>query len=78
MKAFCRGLFNRAAFQQNLKRQWDDLTLDTATRTLILHYAFGRPPTSIDVTANFDLASYLARVIAEQSGVAPAEGEDDE
>lgn len=76
MKAFCQGLFNRRAFQQNFKRAWDDLTLDPGTRHLVLYYAFGRPPTSVDLTASFDLAAYLARVTAEQDGVVP--DDDDE
>lgn len=62
IKTFCQKLFDRPAFQKNLKKAWDDLTLDPAYRALLTHYAFGKPPTAVDLNVSgFDPLPYLTR-----------------
>lgn len=61
IKAFCRGLFERPRFRENLERAWDDLSLDPSYRALLTHYAFGKPATAVDLSVSFDLEKYLAR-----------------
>jgi hypothetical protein len=48
IKAFCLALFERRSFQA-VVRKWDNLTLDPAFRLLIMHYAFGKPGTAVQV-----------------------------
>lgn len=62
IKAFCQDLFNRPAFLANLLREWDALTLDPSFRTLLTHYAFGRPATMVDLgpRATASIAKILA------------------
>lgn len=62
IKAFAQSLFNRPTFRKNLLRQWDELTLDPMFRRELIHYAFGKPTTPIDLNINFDHAGYLARL----------------
>lgn len=61
IKAWCQALFERPAFQKNVKKAWDDLTLDPSYRALLTHYAYGKPAQSVILDASFDPAKYLAR-----------------
>jgi hypothetical protein len=61
IKAFCQALFERPTFQRNLLKAWDNLTLEPQYRTLLTHYAFGKPAQALELNTNFDLAKYLAR-----------------
>jgi len=61
IKVFCQALFERPKFQKNLKKAWDNLTLEPGYRQLLTYYAFGKPPTALDLNVSFDLAKYLAR-----------------
>jgi hypothetical protein len=63
IKAFCRDLFARPAYQARIRQQWDAGTLPPALETLLLHYAFGKPaPTVAPPVDGFDPAKYLARL----------------
>lgn len=52
----------REAFQKNLLAKWDDLTLDPSFRTLLTHYAFGRPATMVDLGPR--AAASIAKILA--------------
>lgn len=78
IKEFSRGLFNRPEFQKNLKKAWDDLSLDPQFKLAILYYAFGKPATAIDLGVDFDHAKYLARLDEAAGASVDQSGDDDD
>jgi hypothetical protein len=47
IRAFCRDLFARPAYQARIRKQWDTGTLPPVLETLFLHYAFDKPAQTV-------------------------------
>jgi len=59
IKAYVQELFERPKHQAMLKRHWDAGTLDPTIWRLLLHYAFGKPATTVSTDSGGSLLDLL-------------------
>ena len=71
MRGFCQRLINDPEYCRSLETRLRAGTLPSALESMIWHYAFGKPPASLDVTSR---GPSLASLIA---GTATGEDDDD-
>ena len=71
-RLFCQRLVSDSEYRENLEARLRAGTLPPALESLIWHYAYGKPPASLDVTSR---GPSLASIIA---GTAPDDDYDDD
>lgn len=55
-QAFARRILQSAAYRQTLEKRAIDGTLPAAVETMLWHYAYGKPPETINVSVQEDLS----------------------